>query len=886
MYLRHHPRGQRRGAILPLVALAIIALVSMVALAIDIGVIALARNQCQNAADAAALAAVRTLNGDVTNNNNYAAVAPEAQAVAAANSVLNTPIPNDPNVVQTTIGYYAYDATAQQFSPNFSGTKPASENWDAVQVTVSVNNPTFFAKIFNINSFSAGATSTSVHRPRDIAIVLDFSGSMRFSSDTAYPSSGTYTGSLNPDTVMPQFGHWSDSAYTSVMGCASTFIYTDSQGYAYAANNMTVTTQNGPPMVLDYSWRDSSGNLQAGTAFDKTGGAVPSPYVVSTWACPAPADWATQSSATVQYGGSSGQGGDLWPCNNLTLTPGTYAATVQQFLAGNNNTQATSASASLTTFPITGGGGGGTFDPGSTALTNSLQVLTDIQGYGPNFKGYSMGPGYYGKTFYMWPPDPRYNFGRSTNPASPSTTSSVPKDTNGNYICDWRARFFYKHGTTTPVNDNSVLWNSSGQWQQGGQSGTYDINYNAVLAWLTSGPQVLPPNLRAGRVLYYSSIPTSIPSSGLSLDQLFWKNYIDYVIGNASATNQSESLYGTQSSNWNVAAKITSYSSFTALNKPYMGYNDNPIRPRLHFWFGPLSMLSFIGTNNAANLSRNWTAGTVHESQDWQLKAGINSALSDIQKNHPADWVSLIYFSTLSPYGTARVTLGRSYTQMQNALFFPYDLLSSLSDTTKEERPYDSNFNDTTAANVPNANGGTSPQMGFMVAYNQFSGASASGGAGRRGATKLVIFETDGLPNTTGTGTFVNGGAYNSYYSNVSSGTYYGNDDPTVVSNALAVVTRICALDSANPPGYSTAKNKAQVHALAFGDIFNSSSIDRTAALSFLLQVQQAGNTSAGSDTSIQSYKIITGNYQTRIDNIRQALQIIMQSGIQVSLIR
>jgi hypothetical protein len=296
-------------------------------------------------------------------------------------------------------------------------------------------------------------------------------------------------------------------------------------------------------------------------------------------------------------------------------------------------------------------------------------------------------------------------------------------------------------------------------------------------------------------------------------------------------------------------------------------------------------MLAFIGTNNGG-YTRNWTAGTVHESQDWQLKAGINSALSDIEKNHPNDWVSLIYFSTLSPYGTARVTLGRSYTQMQNALFFPYSLLSVLSDPTQTIRPYDSSFNDLTAANVPNANGGTSPQMGFMVAYNQFSGASASGGAGRKGATKMVIFETDGLPNTTGTGTFTNGGAYNSYYANVSSGTYYGNDDPTVVSNALSVVTQICALDSANPPGYSTAKNKAQVHALGFGDIFNSSSIDRTAALSFLLQVQQNGNTSAATDTSIQSYKIITGNYQTRIDNIRQAMQIIMQSGIQVSLIR
>ena len=59
----------------------------------------------------------------------------------------------------------------------------------------------------------------------------------------------------------------------------------------------------------------------------------------------------------------------------------------------------------------------------------------------------------------------------------------------------------------------------------------------------------------------------------------------------------------------------------------------------------------------------------------------------------------------------------------------------------------------------------------------------------------------------------------------------------------------------------------------------------KQAALDFLLAVQQDGKTSSSSDTSIESYKIITGDYNTRIDKIRQALERIMQSGIQVSLI-
>src|SRR5262249_12359923 len=137
--------ARRPGAVLPLVAISLIALVSMVALAIDLGLIALARNQCQNAADIAAMAAGRQLNGDVANNNNYAAAAPRAKAVASANNVLNTPI--DPNNVNCQVGYYAYDTTTKQFSANFSGSKPASENWDAVQVDVSSSQGTFFAKV-------------------------------------------------------------------------------------------------------------------------------------------------------------------------------------------------------------------------------------------------------------------------------------------------------------------------------------------------------------------------------------------------------------------------------------------------------------------------------------------------------------------------------------------------------------------------------------------------------------------------------------------------------------------------------------------------------------------------------------------------------------------
>src|SRR5262245_50254152 len=141
MLLQRHLRGRRRAAILPLVAVALIALFAMVALAIDIGLVTLARTQCQNAADIAAMAAVRQLNGDASVNNNYAAVDPTARAAAAANKVFDKYI--DPSTVTVQIGYYAYDTTQQRFVPNFSGSKPSGENWDAVQVKVSASDSTY-----------------------------------------------------------------------------------------------------------------------------------------------------------------------------------------------------------------------------------------------------------------------------------------------------------------------------------------------------------------------------------------------------------------------------------------------------------------------------------------------------------------------------------------------------------------------------------------------------------------------------------------------------------------------------------------------------------------------------------------------------------------------
>jgi hypothetical protein len=263
--------------------------------------------------------------------------------------------------------------------------------------------------------------------------------------------------------------------------------------------------------------------------------------------------------------------------------------------------------------------------------------------------------------------------------------------------------------------------------------------------------------------------------------------------------------------------------------------------------------------------------------------------------------------------------MGKNYTTMQNALFYPYPLLNSLSNTSATVAPYlpgpanptnPAGLVDNTDTIIPNSGTETCPQMAFMAAYNEFGWSTASGTTynGRQGAAKVVIFETDGVPNFTYSANLNssgNGGPGLWYYNNNSTPAYYGTSTSLHVppkDDARAVVQQIVALTTASPPGFSTTRLPARVHAIAFGELFEPTtpSALQPAALQFLTAVQIDGNTTPTPSGSwdndsldyqtlyvnAEPYKIITGTYQQRISKISQAMQIIMQSGIQVSLIQ
>ncbi len=206
---------------------------------------------------------------------------------------------------------------------------------------------------------------------------------------------------------------------------------------------------------------------------------------------------------------------------------------------------------------------------------------------------------------------------------------------------------------------------------------------------------------------------------------------------------------------------------------------------------------------------------------------------------------------------------------------------------------------------VPRAVGGTCYAMGLMNAYNQFSANTSlrtynpaepegdAGGMGRKGAQKIIIFETDGQPTTTASAGFTNGGQYNSYYqvrynSASPSGSEfpyginnYGGPSSAVTTQIYDLCNRICALDTASPPGYSTPSKPVLIHCIGFGPVFATGSSDRATSLSILNQMQTIGGVTDG----MPSYKIIYGPESTVVNSLQHAFTQILQSGVQISLI-
>lgn len=160
-------RPSRRGATIVLLAVMMTALMAMVAFSVDTGYMLNVKTELKRAADAGALAgAGRLVDGS-------AAAKAEVQQFVQMNPVGKTPVEG----ADLQIEFGEWDPDARSFSAN-------SEVPSAVRVRLDrTDQPLFFARVLGRNSFDTSAESIAVYQPRDIMLVLDFSGSMNDDSE-------------------------------------------------------------------------------------------------------------------------------------------------------------------------------------------------------------------------------------------------------------------------------------------------------------------------------------------------------------------------------------------------------------------------------------------------------------------------------------------------------------------------------------------------------------------------------------------------------------------------------------------------------------------------------------------------------------------------------
>ncbi len=167
MIQRIRAAAPRRGVILVMAAVLITILLGMVAFSVDLGSVVLVRTQLQAAADSAAMA------GAASMGLSRAEMVATAQEFAAYHKASGREV----NLLANDIEYGTWDATTRRFTPSASV-------GNALRVTTRVDEstggeaPMFFGRVFGQMSFAQRASAVAMANPRDIAFVVDLSGSM------------------------------------------------------------------------------------------------------------------------------------------------------------------------------------------------------------------------------------------------------------------------------------------------------------------------------------------------------------------------------------------------------------------------------------------------------------------------------------------------------------------------------------------------------------------------------------------------------------------------------------------------------------------------------------------------------------------------------------
>lgn len=179
----HRRTVERHGTILVLTAVLMVVLLGFVAMTVDIGFIELTRTQLQSAADASALSGAMELSGIddpalVRANARNAVV----QTAAMHRAGDQTSVAIDP-VADITFGKLTWNGNSQNYKIQW-GEDQTPYNVIKVRAmrTTGIGSdnrlPLFFAPAIGSKKADVGAEAIATFQPRDIMVVLDFSGSM------------------------------------------------------------------------------------------------------------------------------------------------------------------------------------------------------------------------------------------------------------------------------------------------------------------------------------------------------------------------------------------------------------------------------------------------------------------------------------------------------------------------------------------------------------------------------------------------------------------------------------------------------------------------------------------------------------------------------------
>ena len=317
------------------------------------------------------------MNGNASANYNQTQATTNAQNVLSYNIVLGHTI--QASQLTLSFGSYDYNQGTQSFSPSFP--PKSGSPTTAVSATVtSISLPSAFGKILGASILpSFSGTAQAVHRPRDIALVMDLSGSMRLGTCLGFDFYGSSRTTNNPDTLVPTFGPYSSSS--AVMQGPTTNRTSGSNNYTIPPSNTTAPNASYTRTYVNNFYQNAayaSTLIRAFDSYTSTDGG-------NTWSPPSSG---TPVLPPTSYASVPGGDVPLFIKNSTT----SYAQHVKDVLGGS-----TSRNASWEL------DGYSNYTNGS--LTNAAQGQSNYTN--APFYGYTQGPAYYGKTFFIWPPDPR-----------------------------------------------------------------------------------------------------------------------------------------------------------------------------------------------------------------------------------------------------------------------------------------------------------------------------------------------------------------------------------------------------------------------------------------------------------------------------------------------